>query len=364
MSKETEPEERDLQPEKKSSQQLLLLILLLLIVLFAYLYFFTNVIRPLEPQPTPPPPPQAMVKKPLPPRLEGQGGEGEQAKTETGKKGAAPVAAEQAKPGPAEKAKTPAEKTPAAAEKAKSAAEKPKTGAAPAAQAAAKAAPEAKPAKPAPQQTAKAAKPEPKAAKPEAPAAKEAKTAAAKAPVAAKAPAGKPAAGEGEAAPRTAEKKVAKPAASYALEIKDDLAESEVAPVLAKLKQAGITKVVKTKTHKSEPMHRLYLADFGSQDEAKEELERLKLVTPDAFLLRENGRYAVYAGSYLRKAKAVYEQDRLLAKGVRLLLKDAIAPVPVVRVRAGAFANWGAAQKAANALKARGVNAKVVKAGS
>ena len=170
-------------------------------------------------------------------------------------------------------------------------------------------------------------------------------------------------AGEKSASAATKKPKAAAKAAVplYTLEINSDLAESEMPPVLAKLKQAGIGNVVKTKTSKGEPMHRLYLADFANHDEAAEELERLKLAAPSAFLLKENGRYAVYAGSYLREFKATAEQNRLQAKGVQLLLKNVTAPVAVFKVRAGAFADQAGADRAAKAARKAGLFPKVVK---
>jgi hypothetical protein len=355
MANQFSPDEDDRIPEKKSSQQLLLLLLLLLLAIFAYLYFFTGMIRPREIEPKPQPAPVAMVKKPLPPRLE--------------QKGAPPA--------------TPVAKSATTGKEAETAAAPAKEANKPASPSAAKAAPAVKPATPvseakavkpqAPAQQAKAEKPSAppiKTAKPEAPAVKEAKPVAVseKKPVAKAAaetkPVAKQAAGESGKTPHKAKVTAKTAAPAYVLELKDDLAPSEIRPVMAKLKQAGIGHVVQTKSQKGEPMHRLFLADFGNRDEALEELERLKLATSDAFMLKENGRYAVYAGSYLRKAKATVEQDRLLAKGVKLLVKDATAPVAVVKVRAGSFADQASAEKAAKSLKKGGLSAKVVKVGS
>jgi hypothetical protein len=344
-------------PEKKSSQQLLLLLLLLLVVLFAYLYFFTGLIKHREDQPKPQPVPEALVKKHLPPRTGQKGAEpampgpGPRPAARTGEHGvAAPVPLAQ----PAKPAATAKE----------GAAEKP-----------AASAPRTKPAQPA------APLRQPMPGKPAAPvpqakgaqlaggAVKEAKSAPAdeKKPLpkrSAKAKeAREEAAGEKTAAaPEKKPKALAKPAApAYTLEITSDLLESEMGPVMAKLKHAGITHVVKTKAHKGEPMHRLFLADFASRDEALEEFERLKPVAPNAFLLKENGRYAVYAGSYLREGKAASEQDRLLGKGVQLLLKCVTAPVAVLQVSAGIFADQAGADKAARSLKRAGLSVKVVK---
>jgi hypothetical protein len=391
MSNNYSPDADDQMPEKKSSQQLLLLLLLLLVVLFVYLYFFTGLIKPRgEQAPKPQATAEAPVKKPLPPRpgagaaQPGQPAAGPSAEHKAAVPPAQPAAA--AKPGaPAKEAAAP---TPAPAKEAagpkheakdvggakheakEAAAVKPVVPAKPALAAKPAAVAGAKPAAPAPQ--AAAAKPAaPAAAKPAQPAAAPAKEAKA-APAAEKKPAAKPGA-EAKAAPKGAAEKTAaatakkpqaaaKPAApAYALEVVGDLADSEIGPVLAKLKQAGISHVVQSKAHKGEPMHRLFLADFANRDEALEELERLKLAAPDAFLLKEGGRYAVYAGSYLREAKAASEQKRLLDKGVQLLQKGATIPVNVHKVRAGAFADQAAADKAVKALKKAGVSAKAVK---
>ena len=369
MPNQFSPDADDHSSEKKRSQQRLLLLLLLLVGLFVYLYFFTGLIRP-RPEtaqiPATPPagqPAAEVVKQPLPPRPEGEAA----APAQPAAPGAAaPGATEQPKPAPAQ-ASAPAGKPaagaapaakpappgqPATATQAKNA--KPAAAAPTAKEKTAKPAPSAKEAKPA---TAAKAKPAAAAKAKPAAAAKEAKPAAA---------AAKPAAvakGAKTAAPKAA-KAQAKPAAgAYALEINGDLAESETGPVTAKLKKAGISNVVTTRTQKGEPMHRLFLADFGDRNEAAEELERLKMVAPNAFMLKENNRYTVYAGSFLRQGKAALEQDRLYDKGVRLLLKEATIPVSVVKLRAGSFADQASARKAAGNLKKSGLTAKVVKVG-
>jgi cell division septation protein DedD len=384
MSNYFTPDADDQMPEKKSSQQLLLLLLLLLVVLFAYLYFFTGLIKPRGEEPKPQPIAEAPVKKPLPPRPN-VAKEGVPAKTVVKAeehKVATPAAqsAPPAKPGavattaPAAKPATHAKEIPAAKP---AVAAKEASGVKPAPAKPGNAPAQAKAVKPpVPAVQAKGTQPvatpatqakSPAGTEKKAVATAEKKGAAksavpvkvaAKETGSEKAAAGAPAAG----AAIKKSKPVAKPAvAAYALEIVGDLAESELAPVMAKLKQAGVTHVVKSKQLKGEPMHRLFLADFANRDEALEELERLKLATTDAFLLRENGRFAVYAGSYLREAKANSEQSRLQAKGVQLLLKSATAPVSVLRVRAGAFAHEAEAEKAAKSLKKSGLSLKVVK---
>jgi hypothetical protein len=424
MSKHYSPEADDQMPEKKTSQNRLLLLLLLLAALFAYLYFFTGLIKPREEQSAQAPAPVAapttdVVKQPLPPRPEGgaQPGpaEGQPAAGATAQAPAQPGTAP-AKPGapaaaPAkagEPAAAPAKAgAPAAAGKAAKAGE-PAAAAAKAGQAGKPAAttPGAKPAKPAASQTAqKQAAPEAKpaakpatAAKPgEKPAAaakatpakpaasaaaakqeqgKPAPAKAAKTDVAAKGTNGAQKGATGDKKKTTAAKAAATAsgkekaaagtaaaAGAYALQINDDLVEAEIKSVTAKLKQAGVAPVVRTSSQKAEPVHRLYLADFGNRDEAQEQLERLKSVAPSAFMLKENGRYTVYGGSFVREGRAAVEQDRLLEKGVKLLLKSGTATVPVVRLRAGSFADQAKAEKAAQSLKQKGIAAKVVKVG-
>ena len=393
MPNQFSPDADDHSSEKKRSQQRLLLLLLLLIGLFVYLYFFTGLIRPRPETAQAPPPPSAgepaaeVVKQPLPPRPEGEAaapGAAVPGATEPAKPAPAQAAAPVAKPsaGGAPAAKPAPSGQPAPAAQAKTA--KPAAAAVAAKEKIAKPATPAKEAKPA--TAAKDAKPATAAKAKPAAATKEAKPAAtakskpaatAKSKPATAAKEGKPAAAAAKpapkpaaeakaakgAAPKTA-KATAKPAAGvYALEINGDLAESEMGPVTAKLKKAGISNVVTSKAQKGEPMHRLFLADFGDRGEAAEELERLKMVAPSAFMLKENNRYAVYAGSFLREGKAAVEQDRLYDKGVRLMLKEATTPVSVVRVRAGSFADQASAQKAAGNLKKSGLTAKVVKVG-
>lgn len=389
MSNEFPHEADDQISAKKRSQQRLLLLLLLLAGLFAYLYFFTGLIRPRQDQAAPQTAPEAMVKKPLPPRsgsvtapadkpaTTAPGGEPGTATAPAGEPGATPQApttpaatAPAAKPAQPATATAPAGK-PVATTKAAAPAAKPA-----AAEKTAKAtAPETKPAKPAaPAAKAKTVKPatttpsQAKAAKPAAPASQAKPAPAAGKKTAAK-PAGeangakKQAAAEKSAPVKSGKAKLAAKGASaaYALEINDDLLESEMRSVTAKLNKAGISHLVQTKSQKGELMHRLYLADFADRNEAVEQLERLKLSTPDAFMLRENGRYTVYAGSYLREGKAAVEQDRLYDKGVKLLLKSATAPVAMVKLRAGSFADQASAEKAAKNLKQAGLSAKVVK---
>jgi cell division septation protein DedD len=130
-----------------------------------------------------------------------------------------------------------------------------------------------------------------------------------------------------------------------------------------KLRKAAIAPVMKKSIKRQEPMNRLFLAEFSDREAAEVELKGLAKLTADAFILPENGKYAVYAGSYYMKGQAASEQDRLYDKGVKLVMKKVFAPINVIRMTAGSFATREEALKAAASLKKRGLVAQVVKAG-
>jgi len=329
FSPETD-DDRPVLPEKGNNQRILLLVLVLLVMVFGYLYFFTGLIRPLAEAPNPPPVQTALVKKPLPPRPE-QGGEKQ------------------------EPAAKPPGMPPASTTVEKAAPQSAPSGATPV----------AVPVQPAP---AKAAKAEEK------PVQKEQSLAPASPAVAAKQ--------QERAVPKTAAavkniggkvsgagavtRKTAKPAAkhgTYTLLVGEFAAGQELKSTLATLKKGGVTPVQRKNVTKLELMHRLFLAEFNDHAAASAELRRLRQVTVSAFMLPENGKYRVYAGSYLHEGGATIEQERLAGKGVKLIRKSAKVSIPITRVTAGAFSTRDDAQKGANRLKKRGITATVVKTG-
>jgi hypothetical protein len=346
--------------EKGSSQTILLLVLALLLAVFGYLYFFTDIIKS-RPTATLPPPP-AQVKQAIPARPEGGGEVKPSGTTPVPTKPddktaavppAAPAAAPAVAPSAAPTAAKPAPATTAAP--AKPAAAPP---AAPAAQTAAKPAP-AQAVAPAKQPTATSAAPA--AAKP-APAAVAAKPAAAPAASAKPAPAVKE--GQTKAADTKPAAKQAKPAGgAYTLLVGEYVVEKSVAPVQAKLKKLDIGPVTKTKIKRSEPMNRLFLATYDDRQAAESALDKLKKDTGDGFMLPENGKYTVYAGSFFMEGKAAIEQDRLYEKGYKLVMKKSTAMVPVVRITAGSYASKDDARKDLDRLKKSGIAAQVVKSG-
>jgi len=326
MSKDLFPEIGEGKPTngaKGSSQQLLLVVLLVLAVLFGYIYFFTGLIKPREQVTTVSPVRTIPVKRPLPPRPD-QGVE---------------------KQSPAVK---PEVKQPA----------------------------QAMTVIPAPL-------PAPSRAKPAAtPIAKPAAVQIAK-PVAA--PIAKPAATPASSAKRGQEtgtkpagavtgagKKVSVPAVTarqtvkqgaYSLAVGEFATERELQKARAKLEKLGIAKVDTRKIKKPEIMHRLFLAEFDNHNAAATELRKLLQLTSSAFILEENGRYAVYGGSYLYERGAVAEQKRLSGKGVKLSMKTATVMIQISKLTAGSFPSDADARKEAHRLEKQGIVAQVIKVG-
>ena len=327
-----------LKGENGSSRQAVLLVLLGVVAVAGYLYFFTGLIKPREQAAMEPAIQSAQVKKPMPPRIE------------------------QPSEIAASAAAKPEEKKPEAAKEEKPAAGEPVQS------------------KPAPVQKLKPA---------EVPAKTETvKTAKAEAPASAKAlgkdvpPAAAKVQGkDGEKPATTARTAAKKPAVAagtarqevkpskklaagvYRLKIGEYVVDKEVKAIEAKLKKLGITPVERHKVSKLEPMHRLFYAEFENHDTALAELQKLKKTVPDAFFVKENDKFVIYAGSYYREGKAAVEQDRLYDKGVKLIMKKAEVSVPVIMLTAGSYPDKNDAQKGAARLKKTGIVATIIKTG-
>lgn len=368
--------EFDQEPGDKSSKgggsnsRLLLLVLLLLVAVFGYLFYFTDLIKPRQEAQAPEPVQTGQVKQPIPPRPEGQ------------PSGAAP--AEQAKPTevtppatvPPEPAKAaPEQKAP---EKGKT---EPPASVKPAAPAAKKEQP--KPAEPPKAPVAKTEQPKPAApamapanakqkalpSKTEAKQKAVASTAGAKeakktttAPVKPKTAAVKTAVKKAATAVKAqaADRASAAETGEYTLRIGEYVVPTAMEKDKAKVRDAGLTPVVKEGSKKKEPMVRLFFGEFADQETARKELQRLRDATVEGFVLKEGGKYRVYAGSYFVEERAVKEQERLEALGFRLTLRKAGVSVPTLLLTAGKYASRGEAVKDVAKLKKKGLSPAVV----
>lgn len=334
-------------PQKASSgdkgrQNVLLVVLLLLVAGFAYVYLFTGLIRPQEPQkPAEAPPPQ-VVKKALPPR---------------DAEAPPPVAPP---PAEAKKESAAAVLTPVKSEPAKAAQAIP-TAAAPAAKETPK--PKEGPGKTEP------LKPEGKKPLPAVAQKKEQKPAVAKAEEKKQAPAEKrqPVAGDKKvAAAKAADTKTRVkpgagegPAGPWTLVVGNYLLEDALAADLSRVRKAGLEATVRPGARRKAFMNRLFLAEYGDRESARGELDRLKRHTSDAFIVEQGGKHALYAGSYLLDARASAEKERLAAAGFSLTLRRAEVAIPSKVLTAGTFSDKQRAEAALKKLKDAGFKASL-----
>lgn len=342
--------------DNKGGQNVSLVILLVLVGGFAYVYFFTGLIKPLEVRkPVEPPAPQ-VVKKPIPAR------EGETAKAGAP---AAPGSKKGEAAPPTSKPEPPkvAQEIPATVPQVKEA-NKPKEEA--------KKPEAAKPSekKPLPAKVEKRDQ-KPVAAKPEEkkqPPVEKKQPIAEKKVVAVKKPVENEKAADGKAADK---KPVAKSdkktgdetdkasSGRWTVIVGSYQLEDALAADLARVRKVGLEAAVQPVARKKAQMKRLFLAEYGDLAAAKAELEKLKHHTSDAFVIEQGGKHAVFAGSYLLDERASSEKERLAAAGFSLTLKRAEVPIPSKRLTAGTFGDKISAEAAMKKLKSVGIKASL-----
>jgi cell division septation protein DedD len=327
-----------LRNERGSMTRILLIVLLLLVAVAGYLFYFTDFIRPRPEGAKPPAAPAAQVKQPIPPRpvQPGETAAAPASPTVTLPQGAPPPAPSQAQVKPAP-----------ASPQVKSAPIQPAPAAAPPLPAAA---PKPAPPASAPVASAPAAKKEPAPAKP----------AQKKEPVPDKL------AQKKEPAPAKLAHKAEKPVVKkkdgpYRLLIGDFVPDKTFAALQSKLKKSGIAPVRKSTVTAAEPMNRLFVAEFGDQDSAVAELQKLKKLTGDAFLIPDNGKYILYAGSYFSSSRAAAELKKLSSRGVNPVVRQARVTIKVTRVTAGSYVSMAEARNDVMRLKKQGIAATVIK---
>jgi len=338
--------------DNKGRQNVLLVVLLLLVGGFAYIYFFTGLIKPMPEQKVAelPAAPQ-VVKNPLP------APDGAPAKPMAAADGVSKEVAAPAAPGtpaqPAVPAAAPAKpalpavakpkEEPKGAEEAQPAVKKPLPGAA---KTAAK--------KPAPVEkkppVVAEAKPQP---------AKDAE----KKPAAVKKPVEKQAAVadvKAKKAPQKPLKKEAAASGKWTVQVGNYVLEETMATDLARIRKAGLEAYVLPGGLKKNHMNRLLLAEFTDRETAQAELAKLKRQTADAFMIDAGAMHVVYAGSYLLDSRAVSEKARLAAAGFKLTIKRADVSIPSKNLTAGSFAEKSAAEAVLEKLRAAKVKAILI----
>ena len=292
-------------PAEKKKQGPLVLLLLILIGGFAYLYFFTGVIKPQEAQKPAEAPVTAaqVVKMPLPPRSAADAPQKEQSAA-AGESPKSAVPAVVAVTVPAVK---PAAAPPAPA--------KPVAAPAPAKPAAAPVKPAAAPVKPA------------------------------------------AAANKKQSAAAVPKGEVNKPAAGgpWSIIVGDYVLEEALAADLGRVRKSGLEPVVKPGSRKKSAMNRLFVSEFNDRASAQVALEKLKRHTSDAFVMEQGGKFAVYAGSYLKNEAADSEKERLKSAGFSTTLKRMELSIPSQTLAVGPFTSKKAADAARDKLQRAGL---------
>lgn len=300
----------------KRRQSSLLVLLLLLLGVVGYLYFFTNLIRPMEPPPKPAAPAR-VVKKPLPARA-----------SDT-------VATEDEK-----KADKILDKTPAAEQSATAA---PKPVADSKKEADAKAAVPVK--KDQPAATRKTAdKPLQASAKPVAQ--KPVPTPQTAQPAKAAATVTKPVAKAAPPAPANQKGPWLLVAGLY-------LFENKLAEDMARLKNAGFNPVVTAGPKRPITMYRLFFGSYLNREEAAQTVKSLQQLAGDGFMLAADGVFKVYAGSFAHQSGAISEQQNLAQSDVKTSVQKSEVMVASKKLTVGAFAERSAAES--NLKKVRSV---------
>ena len=330
--------------EKGSATRILILVLLLVAAAAGYLFYFTDYLNPRQEASKPPVAQTAQVKQPIP-RRPGQPEEKEAAPAKPGE--AKPPQGTQAPPAALPQGASAPVPAPSQTK----------------AQPVQKPAPAPPPAKPEPVKTAQAEappKPAPPPAAPSAAAPKPAPQAAPK-PASQAAPEAKKVAAAVKPVQKAEKPAGKKKGGPYHLLIGDFVPDRTYAAVQAKLKKSGITPVRKSDLQSPEPMNRLYVAEFTDQTVAELELQKLKNLTADAFLIPENDKYFLYAGSYFSSSRAASELAKLKAKGVKPVITKAQVTIKVTRITAGSYASGEEARKEALRLKKHGITATVIR---
>lgn len=367
FSKETEEKTKgEPAPADKGRQNGLLVLLLILVAGFAYLYFFTGLIRPQPEQKQATPPAPQVIKKPLPTPA----GQAAVMKAASSAKATAAKTAPAVAPAGQPQAVTavpkvepsptaPQVKSPAVAAKQQKPVEK-GTGNEVKGKATPPPSKQEKPAVTPPAKVAStsvASKEKDKGAndKTSSPAkAKEKAASTAKAPLskerAAKARvAAKPAKGESRAS------------GPWTVVVGTYQLEDAMAADIIRVRKTGLPASVQPGGRKKTHMNRLFLSEHANREQAQAELGRLRKHTADAFMLEQGGKFAVFAGSYLLDARAGSERERLAGEGFQLRLQKVDVAVPSRVLTACSFVERDEAEAALAKLRAAGLKPSLVR---
>lgn len=139
----------------------------------------------------------------------------------------------------------------------------------------------------------------------------------------------------------------------FALSSGSYLYSGELSKAIAQIEKMGYEVSVSQKSESHE-MTRLLVGRYD-KPMAQNRLAEVKKIAKGSFLVAEDGKYAVYAGSFLSLDKARRAADLLYREGVRVDELQIRVDLPRTTIRFGGFVARDEAQKIARKLKKRGV---------
>jgi hypothetical protein len=167
--------------------------------------------------------------------------------------------------------------------------------------------------------------------------------------------------------PAKVSKKTERPvskSSAYTLLIGEFPGGSDIGAVGTLLKKHGVSPIRTDQVKRLQPMYRLFLANFDDYETADKEFQTLRQRAPAAFITKENGKFSVFAGSFMNETRAIVEQQRLALEQITLVRQTAQVNVALTRVTAGTFSDGTAAAMKVRQLQKYGVHARVIKAGA
>ena len=148
---------------------------------------------------------------------------------------------------------------------------------------------------------------------------------------------------------------------SYAVHCGPFVTLQELGAARGVLKREGLTPLLIHGPRRPTIMYRLYVATFPDAPAAAVELHKVQAAAPGAFVLPLNDAHELFAGSYHEEKGAKQEQERLSAKGIKVELRQVTTPVATRLLTAGAFPTREAASPLVARLKKEGIPCSIAR---
>ncbi len=146
---------------------------------------------------------------------------------------------------------------------------------------------------------------------------------------------------------------------SWSIIVGDYILEEALSADLGRVRKSGFAPIVKPGSRKKSAMNRLFVSEFKDRSSAASTLEKLQRLTSDAFVIEQGGKFLLYAGSYVNKVAATAESVRLKEAGYATTLKSVDIAIPTMTLSVGPFANRKAADAARGKLQSIGLKVSI-----